>query len=65
MTCNVENIRGPKDYAKEFCDRYEKEGSMAAAKWVHEFVPEDFHDKLREPIQREFLKRGYTFPEAE
>lgn len=55
----------PEDYAKEFVDRYQKEGAMPAAKWIYESVPEVLHDKLREPIQREFLKRGFTFPEVE
>lgn len=55
----------PEDYAKEFVDRYAAETPLAAAKWIYESVPEALHDKLREPIQREFLKRGYTFPEVE
>ena len=61
----VQTIRSAEDYAKEFVDRYAAETPLAAAKWIHENVPEEFHDKLREPIQREFLKRGYTFPEVE
>ena len=64
MTCDVKNIRTTEDYAVEFVDRYERESPIAAAKWIHEFVPEELHDKMRDPIQREFLKRGYTFPEA-
>ena len=55
----------PEEYAKEFVDRYQQESPIAAAKWVYECVPEVLHDKLREPIQREFLKRGFSFPEAE
>ncbi len=55
----------PEHYAKEFVDRYQKESPIAAAKWIYENVPEVLHDKLREPIQREFLKRGFTFPDGE
>ena len=61
----VTTIRSAEDYAKEFVDRYQKDSPIAAAKWVHENVPEEYHDKLREPIQREFLKRGFTFPEGD
>lgn len=61
----VTTIRSAEDYAKEFVERYHKETPLAAAKWIHEFVPEEYHDKLREPIHREFLRLGYTFPEVD
>jgi SOS response regulatory protein OraA/RecX len=48
--------------AVAFVDIYTKENKLLAAKMVaEEQVPSDHYPLLKERIDREFLKRGYSF----
>lgn len=53
------------ELATAFVELYTKEGKFLAAKMIkEENVPKDHYPVLRERIEKEFLKRGYTFNES-
>lgn len=65
---NVQDIR-PRILEKlaiEFVDKYEaggKDGEYEAGKWLYPLVEKHEYYRIKELIEAEFVKRGYTFPE--